>query len=211
MSTSLMKKLSSNNMQFILGSASPRRRSIFEMFFPEFKIVSPDIIEVAKKNEVPEDFAKRMSLEKLEAVLSETGYHSSMFAASADTIIALGNTIIGKPQDLDDAIRIISSLSGRTHQVITGLTLYLQQGEEDGRFLTNHEVSFVTFKKLSESEIRHYLSLIEYLDKSGSYAIQQHGDLIIEGISGSRSNIIGFPIGLFFRMLNSLGCVELLV
>lgn len=198
-------------MKIILGSASPRRHEIFKMFFPDFEIISPNIIEKSITDEQPVKFAERMSSEKMNAVLSDPLCAAeNIFAASADTIIALSSSIIGKPQDFEHAVEIIQTLSGRTHQVITGLTLFYKAKNAKALFMTSHEISHVTFKRLDENTIKHYLSTIHYLDKSGSYAIQENGEMIIDNIAGSKSNIIGFPIGLFCRLLNDIGGMELL-
>jgi septum formation protein len=192
-------------MKIILGSASPRRRALLELLCPEFETVSPDVNEKSLPGEMPEDFVRRMSGEKMRAVLANHPSESPMLAITSDTIVAIEGRILGKPADHDDALRTLALLGGRTHRVITALSVCSRTSEHpEGITITDMEITEVTFRKISIDGIRHYLSLIEFMDKAGSYAIQEHGGLIVESVSGSLSNVIGFPLRLFFRMLSEM-------
>ena len=109
----------------------------------------------------------------------------------ADTLVFLDREIFGKPRDLADAQRMLKQLSGRTHQVITGVCLMYLRGHREGIFAVSTDV---TFKLLTEEQISHYLSKINPLDKAGAYAIQEFGELIVAEISGSFSNVVGLPL-----------------
>jgi septum formation protein len=199
-------------MNIILASSSPRRKSIASGLFGSFRVLPPSIDERHRPGETPEAFALRIAEEKCRAVL-ESGLVRDRPALiiTADTIVTIGGRIIGKPADFDDAVRMISELSGRTHHVITGLSLSIEEKIGDGiASLTRSEVTEVSFKQLDRSGIIRYLNAIEYLDKAGSYAIQEHGRMIVEGYKGSVTNIIGFPLRLFFSMLVELGLVQTL-
>jgi septum formation protein len=189
-------------MKIILGSASPRRRALLSLLCPEFETVAPDVNETSIPGERPEDFVRRMPLEKMRAVLARYPADCPMLAITSDTIVTIDGLILGKPADYDDALRTLALLNGRTHRVITGLSACSRTSEHpEGIIITDMEITEVTFRKMSIDDIRHYLSRIEYMDKAGSYAIQEHGGLIVESVSGSLSNVIGFPLRLFFRML----------
>ncbi|MDR3238117.1 MAG: Maf family protein [Spirochaetia bacterium] len=186
----------------ILGSASPRRRELLGIIYPLFDISAPNINEEIRGGESPRSFAERMSREKMEAVLQPySGKTESFLAVTADTVVAIDDETIGKPKDFDDALRILELLSGNTHEVITGLTIFIRRSGEGDMMITSHEITRVTFKELGDAEIRRYLSITEYMDKAGAYAAQENGSLIIKEITGSVSNVLGFPLRLFFRMI----------
>ncbi len=199
-------------MKIILGSASPRRRDILRTIIPEFEVISPDCDESPEKNESPEHFTGRVSRDKLESVLSilNIGNIPSLIITS-DTIVAIDGLILGKPADYDDAVKKLALLNGRTHRVITGMTMMVtgRNGSMRDRILTGIEITSVTFKKLDRRKIEEYLDSIDYCDKAGAYAFQEQGSMIIDCVSGSVTNIIGFPLRLFFSMVISLGAEEL--
>ncbi len=197
-------------MNIILGSSSPRRKSILSGLADSFRVLPPSIDETHFPDESPEVFAMRIAVDKCRAILESGAINAyPALVIAADTIVTINGRIIGKPSDFDDAVRMISELNGRTHRVITGLTL--SAGEKEGnrhRSLTGCEVTEVSFRQLDRDGIIGYLNAIEYHDKAGSYAIQEHGGMIVEGYRGSISNIIGFPLRLFFSMLVEMGLVN---
>ncbi len=196
-------------MEIILGSTSPRRQMILENLFGSIKIIPPSVEEIHRPPETPAEFTARMSKDKCLSVLA-TGLNGEPgLLITADTIVSIDNAILGKPIDFDDAVRIISLLNGRTHEVITSLTLLASdRGSVRKGPATRCAVTEVTFKKLSREDIISYLGKIDYRDKAGSYAIQENGDMIIDQYRGSATNIIGFPLGLFFIMVQELGLTE---
>lgn len=199
----------SNSMNIILGSTSPRRKSILSGIFTSFRIIPPDVDETQQPSERPLDFARRISEEKSRTILTNGAIIDyPALVITSDTIVTIDGLIIGKPSDYSDAVNILSSLNGRTHRVITALTLlYMRDGADISIPSTGFETTDVTFKKLDPDGIRLYLDSIEYHDKAGSYAFQENGSMIIEQYSGSVTNIIGFPLRLFFSMAAELGLI----
>ena len=197
-------------MNILLGSSSPRRKSILAGLIDEFRVVHPSIDESPLAGESPEGFATRIAEEKCRAIPDScAGGDFPLLIITADTIVTIDGHVMGKPDDFDHAVSMISKLSGRTHQVITAVTLLAAERQEGPhRTLTRHETTGVTFKKLDRDGIVNYLNTIEFRDKAGSYAFQEQGGLIVDGYQGSASNIIGFPLRLFFSMLGELGILD---
>ncbi len=187
-------------MKLILASSSPRRRELLGLITSSFEIIAPDIDEDTDHVETPRQYAERMAYLKASAVHIEplSARREPCLIISCDTIVTIDGRIIGKPLDFNDAFRTLRSLSGRTHRVITSLTLRIEDSSPE--ILTASETTGVTMKDLSDETITEYLSMIEYRDKAGSYALQEHGDMIIDSVRGSVSNVIGFPLRLFLQM-----------
>ncbi|HPJ16270.1 MAG TPA: Maf family protein [Spirochaetota bacterium] len=186
-------------MKVFLGSASPRRKDILSLFIKDFEILKPSADESVLEGESPEFYSMRIGIEKCLACLSSIKDNEFLLITS-DTIVALDDIILGKPKDKADAIKTLQMLSGKTHRVISSLTLHYSKNSEYRRD-TQIETTFVKFKNLSSSDIETYMTNVNCMDKAGSYAIQEMGNLIINSISGSHSSVVGFPSGLFFRML----------
>jgi len=186
-------------MKVFLGSASPRRKDILSLFIKDFEILKPSADESVLEGESPEFYSMRIGIEKCLACLSSIKDNEFLLITS-DTIVALDDIILGKPKDKADAIKTLQMLSGKTHRVISSLTLHYSKNSEYRRD-TQIETTFVKFKNLSSSDIETYMTNVNCMDKAGSYAIQEMGSLIIDSISGSHSSVVGFPSGLFFRML----------
>lgn len=187
-------------MNFILGSASPRRKMILSGLFDPIEIVHPSIDESVYPGETPESFVSRISREKMNSVLSQITSSENFTAVTSDTIVAIDNLILGKPESFRSAVDMLNLLSGREHRVLTGLSLYTGNSE-GGVELSGLESTSVFFKKLDSETINRYLNIVDYSDKAGSYAIQEYGDLLVESINGSMTNVIGFPLRLFFSLL----------
>jgi len=195
-------------MKILLGSSSPRRLEILSIFFQDITVINPHIDESVLPGESPTGHVTRLALQKSMSIgnLHKHNKEETLLITS-DTTVTIDNEILGKPAGLDDAIRMLTRLSGRTHRVITGITLaFTHMG--DTRRITGSEATAVTFKPMAHSKIEKYLSLIHYRDKAGSYAIQDHGDMIIREIKGSYSNVIGFPLRLFWKMSLEAGILE---
>jgi septum formation protein len=152
----------------------------------------------------------RIAGEKCRAVMDSIPLHDRpALIIAADTIVTIDGRIIGKPADFNHAVRMISELTGRTHRVITGLSIArVEKIVAEIGPMTRSEATEVSFRPLDRDGIIAYLNAIEYLDKAGSYAIQEHGRMIVEGHRGSVTNIIGFPLRLFFSMLADMGLIH---
>ena len=175
-------------MNIILASASPRRKEILENTNIKFDIISSSIEELVLDGESPCQMVMRLAFEKGIDIASK---HKSDLVISADTIVVLDNNILGKPKDEEEARQMISNLSGRTHQVITGISLI---NLENNKKIIDYVISNVKFKKLSKDDINDYIKTKESLDKAGAYGIQGYGALLVEEIQGDYFNIVGLPI-----------------
>ncbi|MCU0821781.1 MAG: Maf family protein [Spirochaetes bacterium] len=196
-------------MKVILGSSSPRRKEILEGIIGKFEIRIPHVNEELKKGEAPLQYTERISNEKAGSILSNFKNESSFIIITCDTIVSLNNMIFGKPDGLEDARRIINLLSGKTHEVISSITLAVKNADYV-KFKTGTEISRVTFRHLNNYDINNYLSKIDYSDKAGAYAVQEHSSMIIEKIDGSISNVKGFPLWLFYKMMDELNLLEII-
>ncbi len=191
-------------MKVVLGSGSPRRRMILESFLDSIEIIVPDVDEKSSHDEDPVSYVYRILEAKLLYILPRIEVPDNSIIVVSDTIVTIDGMILGKPGSRDDAARMLRLLSGREHSVITGLALTVT---ENGKSLTltSLDSTRVTFRDLNERQINMYLDSTEYADKAGSYAIQENGDMIIEKIEGSLTNVVGFPLRLFFSMLKDAG------
>lgn len=189
-------------MKLVLGSGSPRRREILQSVFGDIDIVPPHIDESILSGEKPVDYTMRIVDAKMDAILC--GRDNEALYITSDTIVTIDGSILGKPLSRGEAFSMLRLLSGREHAVITGICIAYVR---DGAFRRDsaYDVSSVIFKKLEDETINGYLDLINYRDKAGSYAVQEHGGIIVDSIKGSVTNVIGLPLGLLFRMLGSSG------
>jgi len=176
-------------MRLILASASPRRRELLRNAGFEFDIQAGHVVEEIQPGERPEEFARRAARDKAMRVAVSSPPGSIVLGA--DTVVVIDEETLGKPSNREDATRFLRLLSGRTHQVHTGICLVRAPAEI---VALEHETTQVTFRELDEEEIRCYVESGEPLDKAGAYAIQEHGDLIVSEISGSYSNVVGLPV-----------------
>jgi len=189
----------------VLASASPRRQELLRNAGIPFVAQPTDIPEVPHQGEAPRAFAERMAREKALAVFRE---RPDDLVFGADTIVVVGPEILGKPRDDADAVRMLRMLSGRTHQVITGVCLAGPQprtrGHEGGSGFEDvrSETTFVTMDTLSSDDIRSYISTGEPMDKAGAYAIQGRASRWVSRIEGDYFNVVGLPVSLVYRMLN---------
>jgi len=172
----------------ILVSASPRRRELLTDAGYEFEVVSPRFEEVSHTWLTIRELTIWNAARKAGAA---SGIPRDAVVLAADTLVTIDGEVLGKPVDLDEAIRMLRRLSGRSHEVWTGVRI-----NEAGRGRTRsfHEMSRVQFRKLDGRAIRNYLGKIDPLDKAGAYAAQGHGTEIIERIDGSYSNVVGLPM-----------------
>ena len=171
----------------ILASASPRRQELIKLIFDSVEILPADCDET-----LPEGIGAREAVEYLSKIKNEASAkltEKENIVISADTVVSVDNEILGKPVDKEDARRMISLLSGKVHQVYTGVTISL-----NGKAKTFSEKTDVEFFDLTEEEIEEYISSKEPYDKAGAYGIQGKAGLLIKGINGDYYNVVGFPI-----------------
>lgn len=177
------------NPRLILGSASPRRRDLLAAIGVVPDAVRPaDIDETPRKGELPRPYAERLAAEKSASIAAAEADPEALILA-ADTVVAAGRRILGKPQDAAEAHAFLSLLSGRRHRVITAVAL--RRGDS---LWTRRAETQVRFKRLSDAEISAYLRSGEWRGKAGGYAIQGIGGAFIPAINGSYSNVVGLPL-----------------
>jgi septum formation protein len=172
----------------ILASASPRRVQLLRQIGLAFAVVPAEVAEGAPEFLTPGEMAKMNARRK---ALEVARTHPQALVLGADTLVCLENQVFGKPASLTEAHQMLSQLAGRTHQVVTGVCLVQRARRQERLFAV---ATKVTFRALSSAQIQHYLTMINPLDKAGAYAIQEHGDLIVERTEGSLTNVIGLPL-----------------
>ncbi|MGA9814640.1 MAG: Maf family protein [Terriglobales bacterium] len=190
----------------VLASASPRRQELLRNAGISFTAHPTNIPESPRPGEGPRDCAERLAREKVQAALRQ---HPGNLVLGADTIVVVEGESLGKPGDEGDAERMLRLLSGRTHQVITGVCLGLRtenQKLEPGFEDTRSETTQVTMIPLSDEDIRSYIATGEPMDKAGAYAIQGIASRWIPRIEGDYFNVVGLPVALVSRMLLEHGC-----
>jgi septum formation protein len=191
-----MKTIS--EMKIVLASGSPRRQKILSAIGLEFEVAPQKVREELVPGESPVDHVRRLSWEKAEAASPHFKDH---LIIGADTIVVLDDTVFGKPQSEEDAKRMLSQLSGRTHTVITGLSLVVPS-EKLSRF--GYDSTRVTFNNLSPEDMESYIASGEPMDKAGAYGIQGMGSFLVSGIEGELDTVIGFPSRLFETMFEDI-------
>ncbi|MDH4163030.1 MAG: Maf family protein [Nitrospirota bacterium] len=183
----------------ILASASPRRKELLKQVGIPYVVDPADVDESIRSGESPEVYAVRVALDKAR-VAARRAVKGIVLAA--DTIVVVDDSILGKPADAEDAARMLTQLSGREHEVITGVALI---NTDLGTEQTRAESTRVKFRNLTEQEVRSYVATGEPLDKAGSYAIQGKGALLVESITGCYFNVVGLPLSAVESMLQEHG------
>jgi len=174
--------------RLILGSQSPRRVDLMRDAGYTYEVIPADVEEAMDPSLKPPELTCANAALKANHV---SRLHPDALVIGADTLVYLDEVPLGKPRDLDEAIRMVTSLAGRTHQVCTGVALVCQESDVDETF---HVITNVTFKPLSGDEVRAYLSKIDPLDKAGGYAAQEHGSHVLHDVEGSWTNVVGLPM-----------------
>jgi septum formation protein len=178
--------------KIILASGSPRRAEIMNSVGWEFTKDVPDIDETELPGETPEDYVQRLARTKAEAVAKR---HPNETVLGADTTVVIDGQIIGKPDDMADARRMLRMLSGHWHEVLTGVAI-----ARDGSSRVGLQRTRVKFAEMSPAEIDFLAERGDPLDKAGAYAVQAQAALFIEGIEGDYWNVVGLPISLVYRL-----------
>ncbi|MEC3940808.1 Maf family protein [Enterococcus mundtii] len=174
-------------MKIVLASQSPRRKELLGRLVPVFSIQPADIDEAPKPNEDPIAYVQRMAAEKAAAVQKD---NEETLVIASDTTVVLGNEILGKPEDDEEAKRMLRKFSGTTHDVYTAVVI--TDGTQEECILSH---ASVTFYELIDEEIERYLATGDHRDKAGAYGIQSYAGAFVESISGDYYSIVGFPIG----------------
>ncbi len=182
----------------ILASASPRRRELLQLLGVRFRVAASEAREINPAHLAPHEICLANAASKARAVSER---FPGDLVLGADTEVALGARVLGKPRHRREAASFLRALSGRTHQVITGICLLCR----DRPFrLSFTETTHVTFQPLSDRQISAYLREMNPMDKAGAYAVQEGGERLIEAIDGSLTNVVGLPLGRLRRSLSEL-------
>jgi septum formation protein len=172
----------------ILASASPRRQELLRQVGVAFKVFPSNAEEIHQPDLTARELSQVNAYRKARAVAKK---HPDALVLGADTLVYLETELFGKPANLETAYSMLERLQGRTHEVITGICLLHLRNHRQKVFA---ESTAVTFRPLDAVGIRRYLNLINPLDKAGAYAIQEEGDMIVQKISGSYTNVVGLPV-----------------
>lgn len=183
----------------ILASSSPRRSELLRQIGLAHSIDPADVDERILPGENAGQYAVRVALEKARIA---AGRVRRGIVIAADTVVVLGDEILGKPADAGDAERMLKLLSGRRHQVVTGLAVI---DASNGRTVTRTAVTSVWFRQLAGEEIKAYALSREPLDKAGAYGIQEKGAVLVEKIEGCYFNVVGLPLSLLAAVLREFG------
>lgn len=184
--------------RLVLASASPRRRELLALLGLEFAVRPVDLDERALAGEAPADHVRRLAREKAAASAGE-----GELVLAADTVVAVDGEILGKPSGAEEARRMLARLSGRAHEVFTGVALRL--GGSSPREAVAVVRTAVRFAPLTGAEIDWYVASGEPFDKAGAYAIQGLGALLVEEIEGNYTNVVGLPLPATRRLFGELG------
>ena len=188
--------------QVILASGSPRRKELLELIGVEFKIITSNKEEVITSTN-PEEVVKELSMMKAEDVAASVA--GPAIILGADTVVAHGGRILGKPKDKADAVNMIRSFAGDDHYVYTGVCIIRKEADGSVKKISFAEGTKVTVYPMTEEEIEQYVATNEPMDKAGAYAIQGLFAPYIKGIEGDYYNIVGFPIAGIYQRLKEEG------
>ena len=183
--------------KIVLASRSPRRKDILEKLNLSFTIDPPDIDESALKNESPIDYVQRIAAAKADLVAKRHDRQTIVIAA--DTTVALENEIFGQPRDLNEARLMIQKLSGKTHSVLTAISVRF-----DGKIANAVDTASVRMREVTNELLEWYLATGESLGKAGGYAVQGHGAALVEDLTGEIETVIGLSVVLLSRLLGDL-------
>ncbi|MFQ5415815.1 MAG: Maf family protein [Myxococcota bacterium] len=186
----------------VLASGSPRRRELLDRAGVAFEVLPAHIPEVERPGEPPAELARRLAGEKALAVSRRLGEHPRRWVLGADTVVALDGAVLGKPDDAQHALAILERLSGRTHEVVTGVAIAVT---DDAELLTAVVTTAVTMRRSPHDVLAAYAASEEPRDKAGAYALQGEGRRFVEQVEGSESNVIGLPVDETLALLAAAG------
>lgn len=188
----------------ILASASPRRQRFFQDLGLEYRVHPAEIDEVLRPDEKPNGFVRRMAVEKARPVMD---LFPESWIVTADTVVSLAGSVLGKPKDRIDAVSMLLKLSGKEHWVQTGVCLACRQ---EGVVAVQSVSTRVVFSSFSDKVAQAYVATGEPLDKAGAYGIQGKGAFLVKEIMGSYSNVVGLPLCELLAMLEEYGVIAVL-
>ena len=191
-------------LEIALASQSPRRRELLSQAGFEFRVFPVKVSEIIDENLTPAEAASQIATSKISACVAQNKdlKQQGFLVLAADTIVVLGQRILGKPRNFSEARQFLRALSGKTHCVISGISL-LESGTAN--LWTGAEMTEVKFRPLSDQEIDTYIAGGEPMDKAGAYAIQGAGGKFVSSFTGSKSNVIGLPMERLERVLKENG------
>ncbi len=185
--------------RIVLASASPRRKELLELLGLRFEVEPSNYDEETVSGSEPHEMVRELSLGKARAAAAK---HRDAFIIGADTIVVLGNKVMGKPHTASEAKKMLHTLNGKVHAVITGFTIL---DTETGKVLSRSVETKVHIRKLTPEEIDNYVRTKEPLDKAGGYAIQGLGAVLVERIEGDYFNVVGLPLSALAEGLKEFG------
>jgi len=192
-----VREVGQQGFRLILASASPRRRELLTQAGYVFDVEPAEIDETPRAQELPGAYVQRLAEEKAEAVLAKhAAFHGKLIVLGADTTVVCGGEILAKPESAADARRMLRLLSGRTHQVLTGVAAATREG-----VVSAVESTEVVFAEIPEAELERYCATAEPLDKAGAYGIQGYAARWIPRIEGDYFNVMGLPIARVVRLV----------
>jgi septum formation protein len=187
------------DVRVILASSSPRRRQLLQLVGIDHDVIPSDIEETIRSGELPEQYAERLSREKVEHVAKD---RADSVVVGADTIVVIDEIILGKPRDVEDAARMLRMLSGRSHTVMTAVAATHQ-----GRTVSAVEIVDVTFLPLDDERISRYIATKEPMDKAGAYGIQGYGATLVRRIDGDYFAVMGLSLVRLVALLRELDVI----
>lgn len=200
--------------QIILASASPRRRELLEQIGLSFEVCPAKGEEIITST-VPKEVVEELSCQKAREVAASVKFYQEAhrkimtpqdtMVIGADTVVSVEGKILGKPKDEEDACRMLALLSGKTHEVYTGVTFVFLDASGRSGELTFAECTKVTMKEMTNEEIRSYVATGEPMDKAGAYGIQGKCAIFIDKIDGDYNNVVGLPVAAIYREWKKLG------
>jgi septum formation protein len=186
-----------HTLNVILASGSPRRRQLLQLVGIDHDVIPSDIDESIRTGELPEQYAERLAREKVDHIAQDK---RNSVVVGADTIVVIDNQILGKPRDVEDAARMLKTLSGRSHTVMTAVAASC-----NGKTVSGVEIVDVTFLPLDDERISRYISTREPMDKAGAYGIQGYGATLVRRIDGDYFAVMGLSLVRLVALLRELG------
>lgn len=193
-------------MKVILASKSPRRKELLSMMGVDFKVKVCEKPEILPPKTSIKDVPRILALQKAENIFEETKGDRTVIGS--DTIVTLNGVIYGKPNKEKTAYEMLKELSGKTHEVITGLAVIIERDKKKTTY-SKSVVTKVTFKELSDSEINYYVNTHEPDDKAGAYGLQGIAGMFIEKIDGNMASVIGLPTCELYKILKKEGVINI--
>ncbi|WP_068674801.1 nucleoside triphosphate pyrophosphatase [Oceanobacillus sp. Castelsardo] len=183
--------------RLILASGSPRRKELLQNMNLSFDVIVSDVEETIDRTLSPEELVQSISYQKAFSIAKN---HPKAFVIGADTVVLLDNQVLGKPTTEENAFQILHQLSGRQHEVLTGVTII-----KDKQIISFYEKTLIEFWPLTKSEIWDYIKTGEPMDKAGSYGIQGLGSYLVKKINGDYCTVVGLPVARLLRELEQMG------